>query len=62
VNIEELQEKYKDTGISALSAMVMLEDANVPTFFQLKLDPAQESDWLEEQIYSARKFLQAIRK
>lgn len=62
MNIEELQKKYEVIGISALSAMLMLEDANVPTLFQLKLDPAQESDWIEEKVYSAKKFLKAIRE
>jgi hypothetical protein len=62
MDIEELQKKYEGTGISALSAMVMLEDANVPTLFQLKLDPTQELDWLEDQIYSARKFFDGINR
>lgn len=47
MDIGELQEKYKHTGITAISAMMMLEHAIKPNRFLMMLDPAQRLDWQE---------------
>jgi hypothetical protein len=47
MDIGELQDKYKHTGLTAISAMMILENSKKPNRFLLMLDPAQRLDWQE---------------
>jgi hypothetical protein len=58
VNIGELMKKYEGTGITAVSAMMVLEDAKRESYFSKMLDPAQKLDWQESQMDDMKKFIE----
>lgn len=60
MNLDKLQKKYEGTGITAVGAMIALEDAKRPTHFQIMLDPVQVADWIEFQHYKAMKTINGI--